>query len=85
MKAIYPVRSTPETIGTWETLGEHLKESFCAPLVSEQSLDISIQFGQVLFPNTSKLLTQVPISTSFDSLELKHWLKAAQDPYFFPR
>ncbi|KAF9122124.1 hypothetical protein BGW39_010000 [Mortierella sp. 14UC] len=84
IKAIYPVRSTPETIGTLETLGQHLKESFSAALSPGQSLDISAQVGQVLFPNSSKLLTKVPVSTSFDVLELKHWLKTGQDPYFFP-
>ncbi|KAG0268411.1 hypothetical protein BGZ95_002467 [Linnemannia exigua] len=84
IRAIYPVRSSPETIGTMEALGEHLKESFGETLLPEQSLDLSVQIGQLLFPNSSKLLTQVPVSTSFDSIELKHWLKSAQDPYFFP-
>ncbi|KAG0372485.1 hypothetical protein BGX24_000190 [Mortierella sp. AD032] len=83
IRAIYPVRSSPESIGTMEALGEHLKESFGETLLPEQSLDLSVQVGQLLFPNSSKLLTQVPISTSFDSLQLKHWLKSAQDPYFF--
>ncbi|KAF9901373.1 hypothetical protein EC991_006224 [Linnemannia zychae] len=83
IKALYPVRSTPETIGTLETLRQHLGE-FSADLLPSQSLDISAQLGQVLFSNNNKLLTKVPVPTSFDNLELKHWLKSAQDPYFFP-
>ncbi|KAG0292829.1 hypothetical protein BGZ96_003600 [Linnemannia gamsii] len=81
--AIYPVRSSPESIGTMEALGQHLNESFSETLLENQSLDISLQLGQVLYPNHSKLLTQVPIATAFDSFEMKQWLTTAQDPYFF--
>ncbi|KAF8928212.1 hypothetical protein BGZ47_001759 [Haplosporangium gracile] len=81
--AIYPVRSSPKTIGTMDALGQHLKETFGEALLPSQSLDVSVQLGQVLYPNESKLLTQVPKATSFDSLELKQWLATAQDPYFF--
>ncbi|KAH7046154.1 hypothetical protein BKA57DRAFT_465837 [Linnemannia elongata] len=80
---IYPVKSSPETIGTLDALGLHLKEAFGETLLPSQSLDVSVQLGQVLYPNESKLLTQVPKATSFDSLELKQWLTTAQDPYFF--
>ncbi|KAF9140703.1 hypothetical protein BGX30_006141 [Mortierella sp. GBA39] len=80
---IYPVRSSPETIGTMDALGPHLKEAFGETLLPSQSLDVSVQLGQVLYPNDNKLLTQVPIGTSFDSPELKQWLTTAQDPYFF--
>ncbi|KAG9063195.1 hypothetical protein KI688_004796 [Linnemannia hyalina] len=82
---IYPVRSSPETIGTMDALGLHLKEAFGETLLPSQSLDVSVQLGQVLYPNDNKLLTQVPIGTSFDSLELKRWLTTAQDPYFFQK
>ncbi|KAF9157055.1 hypothetical protein BG015_007581 [Linnemannia schmuckeri] len=81
--AIYPVRSSPGTIGTMDALGQHLKETFDETLLPSQSLDVSVQFGQVLYPNENKLLTRVPKATSFDSLELKQWLATAQDPYFF--
>ncbi|KAK5801998.1 hypothetical protein F5H01DRAFT_355128 [Linnemannia elongata] len=80
---IYPVKSSPETIGTLDALGLHLKEAFGEVLLPSQSLDVSAQLGQVLYPNESKQLTQVPKATSFDSLELKQWLTTAQDPYFF--
>ncbi|KAG0081894.1 hypothetical protein BGZ90_002748 [Linnemannia elongata] len=80
---IYPVKSSLETIGTLDALGLHLKEAFGETLLPSQSLDVSVQLGQVLYPNESKLLTQVPKATSFDSLELKQWLTTAQDPYFF--
>jgi hypothetical protein len=83
--AIYPVRSSPASIGTTEALGQHLNESFSETLLPNQSLDISIQLGQVLYPNDSKLLTQVPIATAVDSLDMKHWLTTAQDPYFFQK
>ncbi|KAF9922248.1 hypothetical protein FBU30_007687 [Linnemannia zychae] len=80
---IYPVQVTPASIGTIEALGEHTKEALNNPLLPNQSLDISAYVGQVLYPNNNSLMTQVPISTSFDSLELKHWIKSAQEPYFF--
>lgn len=82
---IYPVRPSLETIGTMDALGLHLKEAFGETLLPNQSLDVSVQLGQVLYPNDSKLLTQVPKATSFDSLELKQWLTTAQDPYFFQK
>lgn len=82
---IYPVKSSPETIGTLDALGLHLKEAFGEVLLPSQSLDVSAQLGQVLYPNESKQLTQVPKATSFDSLELKQWLTTAQDPYFFKK
>lgn len=82
---IYPVRSSPASIGTMEALGQHLNESFSQTLLQSQSLDISVQLGQVLYPNDSKLLTQVPIATAFDSFEMKQWLTTAQDPYFFQK
>lgn len=68
-----------------DALGLHLKEAFGETLLPSQSLDVSVQLGQLLYPNASKLLTQAPKATSFDSLELKQWLTTAQDPYFFQK
>ncbi|KAF9101644.1 hypothetical protein BGX29_005424 [Mortierella sp. GBA35] len=86
VSTIYPVRSTPESIGTVAALGQHLKETFGeTTLLPTQTLGLSAQFGQVLFHNNnSSSLTQLPISTSLDASELRAWLKTTQEPYFFP-
>ncbi|KAF9359940.1 hypothetical protein BGX26_010985 [Mortierella sp. AD094] len=80
---IYPVLSSPSNIGTLEKLGKHMRGSVDGSYEPHQMLDLSARFGQILFHNKSAKMTQLPLSNSFDTLELEEWLKRAEDPYFF--
>ncbi|KAF9112219.1 hypothetical protein BGX27_003774 [Mortierella sp. AM989] len=80
---IYPVLSSPSDIGTLEGLGAHLRSSMGGPYEPNQALELSAHFGQILFHNKNPAMTQLPFSTSFDTLELEEWLKRAENPYFF--
>ncbi|KAF8982031.1 hypothetical protein BGZ46_001932 [Entomortierella lignicola] len=81
---IHPVISSLSNIDTLEELGNHTKGFLEGVYESNQVLDLSVQFGQILFNNRSSKMTELPLSNSFDTLEMEEWLKHTENPYFFP-
>ncbi|KAI1319990.1 hypothetical protein EDD11_002321 [Mortierella claussenii] len=79
----HPVQSSPSNIGSLNDLGKHLQNVVKEIHQPQQAFDLSARFGQVLFQNNNQNMTQLPIPTSFDTLELEEWLQGAENPYFY--
>ncbi|KAG0315853.1 hypothetical protein BGZ99_007231 [Dissophora globulifera] len=80
---IHPVHTSPASIGTLDQLRGYLKESMDGSLGEHQTLELSANFGQVLFANKNQRMTQLPLPGVFDTLDLEEWLGNAELPYFY--
>ncbi|KAF9428238.1 hypothetical protein BGZ94_002995 [Podila epigama] len=69
-------------LDSYETLGQHFTASYESALRNNQAVDLSANFGQVLFRNHDKQVSKMPIPGSFDLSTLKSWLETSEAPMF---